>query len=34
MCTVTFTLKDSWGQVGTPSVTFDVANPKPWVIKQ
>ena len=33
MCTVTFTLKDSWGQVSTPSVTFDVANPKPWVIK-
>ncbi len=34
MCTVVFTIKDSWGQVGTPSVTFDVANPKPWVIKQ
>lgn len=28
-CTVTFTLKDSWGQVGTPSVTFDLANPRP-----
>jgi Bacterial Ig domain len=26
LCTVTFTLKDSWGQLGTPSVTFDVAN--------
>jgi hypothetical protein len=34
VCTVTFTLKDSWGQVGTPSVIFDVASPKPWVIKQ
>jgi hypothetical protein len=33
MCTVTMTLKDSWGQTGTPSVTFDVQNPKPWVIK-
>ena len=28
-CTVTFTLKDSWGQAGTPSVTFDLANPRP-----
>lgn len=34
VCTVTFTLKDSWGQLGTPSVIFDVASPKPWVIKQ
>jgi hypothetical protein len=33
MCTVTLTVKDSWGQTGTPSVTFDVQNPKPWVIK-
>jgi len=26
LCTVTFSLKDSWGQIGTPSFTFDVAN--------
>jgi len=24
LCTVTFTLKDSWEEVGTPSITFDV----------
>lgn len=29
LCTVTFALKDSWGQVGTPIVTFDLANPRP-----
>jgi hypothetical protein len=29
VCTVTFTLKDSWGQIGTPSFSFDVNNPKP-----
>jgi hypothetical protein len=27
-CTVTFSLKDSWGQLGTPSISFDVNNPK------
>jgi hypothetical protein len=24
-CNVTFTLKDSWGQVGTPTYSFDVS---------
>ena len=28
LCTVTFTLQDSWGQRGTPSITFDVATLK------
>jgi hypothetical protein len=28
-CTITFSLKDSWGQTGTPSVSIDVSNPKP-----
>jgi hypothetical protein len=25
-CTVTFTLKDSWGEIGNPTFTFDVGN--------
>jgi len=29
MCTVTLSLKDSWGQSGTPAITFDVSNPRP-----
>jgi hypothetical protein len=32
VCTVTFTVKDSWGQVGTPSFSFDVNNPKPLTV--
>jgi hypothetical protein len=28
ICTVTFSLKDSWGQLGTPAMTFDVSNPR------
>lgn len=27
MCTVTFTLKDKWGEVGTPTYSFAVAGP-------
>jgi hypothetical protein len=30
ICTLTFTLRDSWEQVGTPSISFDVSNPKVW----
>jgi hypothetical protein len=29
ICTVTFTLKDSWGQIGTPSFSFDVSTGRP-----
>jgi hypothetical protein len=29
MCTVTFVLKDSWGQEGTPTFTFDVSTGRP-----
>ncbi|HMF58883.1 MAG TPA: hypothetical protein VK595_00845 [Vicinamibacterales bacterium] len=32
VCTVTFTLKDSWGQIGTPSFSLDVNNPKPLAV--
>ena len=31
ICTVTFTLKDSWGQIGTPVYSFDVANARPSI---
>jgi hypothetical protein len=27
-CTVTFTVKDSWDQIGTSPITFDVATPR------
>ena len=27
-CALTFSLRDSWGELGTPSITFDVANPR------
>jgi Big-like domain-containing protein len=27
-CTVTFSLKDSWGQLGAPSISFDINNPR------
>jgi hypothetical protein len=27
MCTVTFVVKDSWGELGKPVFTFDVNNP-------
>lgn len=30
ICTVTFSLKDSWEEVGTPSISFDVSNPTIW----
>jgi hypothetical protein len=29
-CTVTFSLKDSWEQIGTPAISFDVSNPQAW----
>ena len=29
ICTVTFTLKDSWGQIGTPKFSFDVSRVTP-----
>jgi hypothetical protein len=28
MCTVQFIVKDSWGEPGTASIAFDVANPQ------
>jgi hypothetical protein len=30
ICTVTFSVKDSWEPVGTPAISFDVSNPTIW----
>lgn len=27
-CTLAFSLKDSWGQLGTPTINFDINNPR------